>query len=62
MTHNEASDYPEKPSGEAAQALMRLTIDETEYVLQCVDCGAYIIVTQPVAPTSDALLHAEPDE
>lgn len=39
------ADYPEKAEGEAPQAIHRQELDEGEWVLTCVDCGAFEIVT-----------------
>lgn len=36
-------DYPEKEVGEAAQATIRINTKDDEWILQCADCGAYII-------------------
>jgi predicted RNA-binding Zn-ribbon protein involved in translation (DUF1610 family) len=38
------ADYPEKPEGEAAQRIMEIDIEDGEKVLQCVDCGAFVVV------------------
>jgi hypothetical protein len=38
------ADYPEKPEGEQPQALHREDIGGGEDVIQCVDCGAFIVV------------------
>lgn len=43
------ADYPEKPAGEAPQAIMDIPIDDGETVLQCSDCGAFIVVASPTA-------------
>jgi hypothetical protein len=37
------ADYPEKPEGEAPQATMLEDIGDGEVVVQCVDCGAFVI-------------------
>lgn len=34
-------EYPEKVPGEKAQKLEKIDLDDHEYVLQCVDCGAH---------------------
>ena len=39
-------DYPEKPEGEAPQKLERMDIGDGETVVQCVDCGAFVIETE----------------
>lgn len=43
ITHhpNCTAAYPEKPAGEAPQAVMTILIDRGEVVRQCSDCGAF---------------------
>lgn len=38
------ANYPEKVPGERPQQLTRLDIGDGEDVLQCVDCGAFVVV------------------
>jgi hypothetical protein len=40
---NCSADYPEKPEGEPAQHIIRIDLEDGEYVLQCSDCGAYVV-------------------
>lgn len=40
------ADYPEKLEDERPQQLTRIDLDEHEYVLQCVDCGAFVVETK----------------
>ena len=38
------ADYPEKPEDEPAQHLVEIDLGDGEKVLQCSDCGAYVVV------------------
>jgi hypothetical protein len=38
------ADYPEKPKNEAPQQLEKSWLNKRELLIQCVDCGAFIIV------------------
>lgn len=38
------ANYPEKLKNEKAQQIMEIDLDDDEKVLQCVDCGASVVV------------------
>lgn len=40
------ANYPEKPVRERPQKIMEINIDDGEVVLQCSDCGAFVIVKE----------------
>jgi hypothetical protein len=39
---NCTADYPEKPEGEQAQPVVRIDLEDGEWVDQCGDCGAIL--------------------
>lgn len=41
------ANYPEKPPGEQPQHIVEIPIDDGEVVLQCSDCGAFIVEKMP---------------
>lgn len=45
--------YPEKLRNERPRQLTRVDLDDGEYVMQCVDCGAHSRVMKVISPNQN---------
>ena len=53
-----SANYPEKTRGELGQAVTRITLNAVETVVQCNDCGAFVIEARQLPATRSAGLLA----